>query len=127
LVFAIDLFSGIDRRPPKRENHSFTDESILPRRATLRAARVPAVSRTFCEPRPNQTEALRLLEELLNRSKREMIDFTSVAAVYTILGDIEQALISLEKAWMPAAFPVYWQESTQDLTRFFPSHDINRS
>ena len=43
-------------------------------------------------------EALRLLEELLNRAKRETIDFVSVAVVYTILGDLENALTSLEKA-----------------------------
>jgi eukaryotic-like serine/threonine-protein kinase len=46
----------------------------------------------------NRAEALRLLEELLSRAKRETIDFTSVAVVYAILGDLENALTSLEKA-----------------------------
>ena len=45
----------------------------------------------------NQTEALRILEELLDRAKRETIDFLSVAVIYTGLGDIEDALTSLEK------------------------------
>jgi len=46
----------------------------------------------------NQAEALRILEELLERNKREAIDLTSVAAIYAGLGDTENALTSLEKA-----------------------------
>lgn len=46
----------------------------------------------------NQTEALRILEELLDRAKREAIDFISVAAIYAGLCDTGNALTSLEKA-----------------------------
>ncbi len=46
----------------------------------------------------NQAEALRILEELLDRAKREAIDFISVAAIYAGLGDTENALTSLERA-----------------------------
>jgi len=46
----------------------------------------------------NQTEALQVLEELLDRAKRGAIDYTSVGAIYTALGDTENALASLETA-----------------------------
>jgi serine/threonine protein kinase/tetratricopeptide (TPR) repeat protein len=46
----------------------------------------------------NQAEALRILEELLDRAKREAIDFVSVAAIYVGLRDTENALTALEKA-----------------------------
>jgi len=46
----------------------------------------------------NQAEALRLLEELLNRAKREEIDSASAALIYTGLGDTENGLRCLEKA-----------------------------
>ena len=46
----------------------------------------------------NRAEALRFLEEILNRAQRETIDFTVVASVYTLLGDRENALAALEKA-----------------------------
>ena len=46
----------------------------------------------------NQPEALRILEELLDRAKRETIDFTAVALIYVGMGDTENALVSLEKA-----------------------------
>ncbi len=45
----------------------------------------------------DKAEARRILEELLDRAKRETIDFLSVAVIYAGLGDIEDALISLEK------------------------------
>jgi hypothetical protein len=46
----------------------------------------------------NKSEATRILEELLDRSKRETIDFLSVAVIHAGLGDIESALTCLEKA-----------------------------
>jgi len=46
----------------------------------------------------NREEALRLLEELLEREKRETIDFLSLALIYVGLGDTENALLSLEKS-----------------------------
>jgi predicted Zn-dependent protease len=46
----------------------------------------------------NRAEALRILEELLDRAKRETIDFVSVAAIYAGLRDNENALTALEKA-----------------------------
>jgi len=41
---------------------------------------------------------VRILEELLDRAKRETIDFLSVAVIYTGLGDTANALTCLEKA-----------------------------
>ena len=46
----------------------------------------------------NRTEALQVLEELLDRAKRAAIDYTSVGAIYMALGDTENALASLETA-----------------------------
>src|SRR5262249_48679578 len=46
----------------------------------------------------NRAEALRLIEEILNRAKRETIDLTVLASVYTLLSDRENALAALEKA-----------------------------
>src|SRR5262249_44347959 len=45
-----------------------------------------------------QTQALQVLEELLDRAKRAAIDYTSVGAIYMALGDTENALASLETA-----------------------------
>jgi tetratricopeptide (TPR) repeat protein len=75
----------------------------------------------------NRAEALRLLEELLSRAKRETIDFTSVAVVYAILGDLENALTSLEKACDARGMAVCWQISIRGWTCCIPSRDINRS
>jgi hypothetical protein len=41
---------------------------------------------------------MQILQELLDRAQRETIDFTSVAVIYTNLGDVGNALTSLEKA-----------------------------
>ncbi len=46
----------------------------------------------------NTAEALRILEELLDREKRETIDLSSLAMIYAGLGDTENALLSLEKS-----------------------------
>ena len=46
----------------------------------------------------NRVEAMRILQELLDRAERETIDFSSIAAIYATLGDVENALTSLEKA-----------------------------
>ena len=46
----------------------------------------------------NKAEALLILEELLDPTKRAMIDFFSVALTYAGLGDIENSLTCLEKA-----------------------------
>jgi serine/threonine protein kinase/Flp pilus assembly protein TadD len=46
----------------------------------------------------NRAEAMQILQELLDRAQRETIDFTSVAVIYTNLGDVGNALTSLEKA-----------------------------
>jgi hypothetical protein len=40
----------------------------------------------------------RVLEELLDRAKQETVDFISVSLIYTGLGDIENALSSMERA-----------------------------
>jgi eukaryotic-like serine/threonine-protein kinase len=46
----------------------------------------------------NRAEAMQILQELLDRAQRETIDFSSIAVIYAILGDVENALTSLEKA-----------------------------
>ena len=46
----------------------------------------------------NRTEALRLAQELLDKSQRETIDHTALAVIYAGLGDIENALHWIEKA-----------------------------
>jgi serine/threonine-protein kinase len=46
----------------------------------------------------NRQEAFRMIEEFLDRAKREAVDLMSVAVIYAGLGDIEQALAFLEKA-----------------------------
>jgi tetratricopeptide (TPR) repeat protein len=43
-------------------------------------------------------EALKVLEELLDRAKQDVIDFISVSLIYAGLGDTDSALTSLEKA-----------------------------
>jgi serine/threonine protein kinase/tetratricopeptide (TPR) repeat protein len=46
----------------------------------------------------NRVEAMRILQELQDRAERETIDFSSIAAIYASLGDVENALTYLEKA-----------------------------
>jgi serine/threonine-protein kinase len=46
----------------------------------------------------NTAEALRILEELKDRAERETVDFLSLAMIYAGLGDIENALLSLERS-----------------------------
>ena len=41
---------------------------------------------------------MQILQELLDRAERGTIDFTAVAVIYLNLGDVENALTSLEKA-----------------------------
>lgn len=46
----------------------------------------------------DRAAALRILEELIDRAKRESIDFIAVTVIYAGLGDTDNALSSLEKA-----------------------------
>ena len=46
----------------------------------------------------NREETTRLLEEMLNRGKSETIDYYVFGSLYTLLGDRENALASLENA-----------------------------
>jgi len=46
----------------------------------------------------NTAEATRILEELKDRAERETIDFISLTLIYVGLGDVDNALISLDKA-----------------------------
>jgi serine/threonine protein kinase/Tfp pilus assembly protein PilF len=45
-----------------------------------------------------RTEALQCLEDLLDRAKRETVDFLSIALIYAGLRDAENAIASLDKA-----------------------------
>ena len=46
----------------------------------------------------NRAKAMGILQELQDRAERETIDFSSFAAIYASLGDVENALTYLEKA-----------------------------
>jgi len=55
-----------------------------------------------------KSEALEVLDELRHHSAQEYVPATSVALVYTGLGDKDQAFVWLEKAYEERSFQLQW-------------------